>query len=149
MKPLLLILIFGVSGLMAADDAVMDHYYPNRTKTVLEQAEEFGCKRLLCGRIKIKAGELHHVRAWFQELQQRQQELLEAFAAEGVLLESVFLEKAADGDYLIYYMRHNDLATVYQVLAQLQLPVRLFHVECWKAYCEECVVLEPLFDLQR
>ncbi|MCE5318188.1 MAG: DUF6176 family protein [Parachlamydia sp.] len=144
----MLILIASAHGLIAADDALMDHYYPNRTKTVLEQAEEFGCQKLLCGRIKIKDGQLQHVRAWFKTLQQRQKELLEAFAAEGVHLESVFLEKAADGDHLIYYMRQNDLATVYQVLAQLQLPVRLFHVDCWKAYCEECLVLEPLFDLQ-
>lgn len=143
-----MILLFTGNILMAADDTLMDHYYPNRTKTVLEQAEEFGCRKLLCGRIKIKEGQLQHVRAWFETLQQRQKELLEAFKAEGVHLESVFLEKAADGDYLIYYMRQNDLATVYQVLAQLQLPVRLFHVDCWKAYCEECVVLEPLFDLQ-
>ncbi len=46
-------------------------------------------------------------------------------------------------------MRQDDIEKVYANLAKFQLPVRLFHVECWKKYCEECTVLEPIFDLQR
>lgn len=127
----------------------MNHYYPERTQGVLEQAREKGSNQVLCGRIKIKAGALEEVYQWFKTLTERKEELLEAFSHEGVWLESVFLERAQDGEYLIYYTRQDDLEKVYTTLAQMGLPIRLFHVECWKKCCEECVVLEPLFDLKR
>lgn len=126
-----------------------DEYYQTRTKGVLEQAHEKGCNRVLCGRIKIKEGAMQDVLLWFQTLKENKEALLEAFTKEGVWIESVFLEHAKDGDYLIYYTRQDDLEKLYSVLAQLQMPIRLFHVECWKKCCEECIVLDPLFDLQR
>jgi hypothetical protein len=132
----------------AQADSVLTEYYPSRTKTVLDQALEKNSRQILCGRIKIKEGMLNEVRQWFQTLNNRKEELLEAFASEGVELESVFLENTAEGDFLIYYMRQDDIEKVYETLARLQLPVRLFHVECWKKYCDECIVLEPLFDLK-
>ncbi len=134
---------------IAQEDLSMNEYYETRTKGVLEQALEKGCSQVLCGRIKIKDGALKEVYHWFQTLKNRKKELLDAFSHEGVWLESVFLEHAKDGNYLIYYTRQNDLETVYAILGQLGLPIRLFHVECWKKCCEECIVLEPLFDLQR
>jgi hypothetical protein len=135
--------------LQAHNAPPLDNYYPERTKGVLEQAQEKGCNQVLCGRIKIKAGALEEVREWFKILTDRKDELLYAFSQEGVWLESVFLEHAQDGDYLIYYTRQDDLEKVYTTLGKLGLPIRLFHVECWKKHCEECIVLEPLFDLQR
>jgi hypothetical protein len=133
----------------AQAESVLTEYYPSRTKGVLEQALELNSRQILCGRIKIKEGMLKEVRAWFQTLSNRKEELLEAFASEGVELESVFLEHTSEGDFLIYYMRQDDIEKVYEALAKLQFPVRLFHVECWKKYCEQCTVLEPLFDLKR
>lgn len=132
-----------------AQESTMTDYYPSRTKSVLEQALEKNSRQVLCGRIKIKNGALPEVRQWFQTLNHRRAELLEAFELEGVKLESVFLEQTPEGDFLVYYMRQDDLEKVYENLARLKLPVRLFHVECWKQYCEECTVLEPLFDLSR
>ena len=40
--------------LMAMSDSVMENYYPERTKGVLEQAQEKGSNQVLCGRIKIR-----------------------------------------------------------------------------------------------
>jgi hypothetical protein len=136
-------------AIYAEEGQLMDDYYESRTDGVLEQALEKGCNQVLCGRIKIKDGALNEVKYWFQTLNSKKEELLYAFSQEGVWLESVFLEHAKDGDYLIYYTRQDDLKTVYEVLAKLGLPIRLFHVECWKKCCDECIVLEPLFDLQR
>ncbi len=65
-------------------DALLTEYYPARTKSVLEQALEKNSRQLLCGRIKIKDGALEEVRQWFQTLLKRKEELLEAFASEGV-----------------------------------------------------------------
>lgn len=132
-----------------AEETPVNEYYENRTKGVLEQALEKGCNQVLCGRIKIKEGALDDVYDWFQTLKDRKDELIVAFTKESIWLESVFLEHAKDGDYLIYYSRQDDLAKVYEILGQLGLPIRLFHVECWKKCCEECIVLDPLFDLQR
>lgn len=131
------------------DTTLMEEYYPSRTKTVVEQALEHNCRQYLCGRIKIKEGALNEVRQWFQTLQNRKNELLEAFALEGVWLESVFLEHTNQGDFLVYYMRQDDIEKVYENLAKFQLPVRLFHIDCCQKYCNECIVLEPLFDLTR
>lgn len=128
---------------------LMDEYYPDRTKGVLEQARGKGCNTFLCGRIKIKEGKLDEVYAWFNTLNARKAELIEAFTQEGVELETVFLERTNEGDYLIYYTRQEDLEKVYTTLAKLGMPVRLFHVECWQKCCEACIVLEPLFDLKR
>jgi hypothetical protein len=131
-----------------ADDT-MTEYYPERTQTMVEQALEKNCSKVLCGRIKIKEGCVTEVRKWFKTLQERQNELIEAFTVEGVWLESVFLEHTKDADYLVYYMRQDDIEKVYEQLAKYQMPVRLFHIECCKNYLDECVVLDPLFDLQR
>ncbi|HSW85891.1 MAG TPA: DUF6176 family protein [Rhabdochlamydiaceae bacterium] len=135
--------------LSAQNDDLMENYYPDRTQGVLEQALAKGSNQVLCGRIKIKEGALKEVHHWFNTLSERKEELIEAFTQEGVWLESVFLEHTQNGDYLIYYTRQDDLEKVYAIIALLELPVRLFHVECWKKYCEECIVLKPLFDLQR
>lgn len=140
-------LLFFAIGSLNAD--LMDEYYPDRTKGVLEQAQAKGCNAFLCGRIKIKEGKLPEVYEWFNTLNARKDELIEAFQAEGVELETVFLERTNDGDYLIYYTRQEDLEKVYTTLARLGMPIRLFHVECWQRCCEACLVLEPLFDLRR
>jgi|JI9StandDraft_1071089.scaffolds.fasta_scaffold04881_2 hypothetical protein len=134
-----------VTSLFGEDET----YYSDRTKGVLQQAEKKGSSQVICGRIKIKEGALDKVYAWFNTLKERKEELLYAFSHEGIWLESVFLEETDDGDYLIYYTRQDDLEKVYRVLAEMQLPIRLFHVESWKNYCEACTVLEPLFDLYR
>lgn len=138
-----------IISLLLASPLLGKEYYQNRTKNVLEQANEYNCKQYLCGRIKIKEGALSEVREWFAALKLRKEELLEAFTLEGVWLESVFLEHTPEGDYLVYYMRQDDLEKVYENLAKFQLPIRLFHVECWKKHLDECQVLEPLFDLAR
>ena len=135
--------------LSAQNTSIMETYYPERTKGVLEQAQEKASNQVLCGRIKIKDGALEDVYQWFDTLNSRKNELIYAFTHEGIWLESVFLEHAEDGDYLIYYARQDDLEKVYEVLAEMNLPIRLFHVECWKKCCEDCTVLTPLFDLQR
>lgn len=128
---------------------LMDEYYPDRTKGVLEQAKAKGCDRFLCGRIKIKEGKLPEVYEWFNTLNARKAELIDAFRYEGVELETVFLERTKEGDFLIYYTRQESLEKVYTTLAKLGLPIRLLHVEYWQKCCEECMVLEPLFDLRR
>lgn len=143
------ILCFCLMGLPLFGEDLMEEYYPERTQGVLEQALAKNSRKILCGRIKIKEGTLGEVREWFKHLNAHREELLEAFALEGVWLESVFLEHTPQGDYLIYSMRQEDIEKVYAALAQHELPIRLFHVECWKKCCEECVVLEPLFDLER
>ena len=57
--------------LMAMSDSVMENYYPERTKGVLEQAQEKGSNQVLCGRIKIKPEGLKDVYEWFKVLRER------------------------------------------------------------------------------
>lgn len=141
--------MFLVSILLMQSPLLSDSYYPKRTQGVVEQAIEKGCQQFLCGRIKIKEGALEEVKTWFETLSNRKEELINAFTLEGVWIESIFLEHAQDGPYLIYYMRQNDIEKAFDALGKHGLPVRLFHVEHWKKCCEECLLLDPLFDLER
>ena len=45
------------------------------------------------------------VRDWAAELNRRADEVLATLRDEGVVVESVFLEQTASGDFLIYYMK--------------------------------------------
>jgi type VI protein secretion system component VasF len=47
----------------------------------------------------------HPAREWAHAINSRRGEALETLAAEGVWVESVFLDSAADGDDLVHYMR--------------------------------------------
>ena len=58
-----------------------------------------------CIKIKLKPGSLERVRAWSRELESRREEALQTLRDEHVMIESVFLDRTAEGDYLIYYLK--------------------------------------------
>ncbi len=108
-----------------------------------QRDETDGIHRVNCRRLKIKEGALDKVYAWFQALIERKDELYRAFEHEGIYLESVFLERGEDGDYLIYYSRHDHLDRAHTMVC---LPIRLFHFECQQKCTERGKELKILFD---
>ncbi len=62
-----------------------------------------------CVRIKLKPNALDKVRAWATELNARAGEAQEILKREGVVIESAFLDEIAGEQYLLYYMKAENL----------------------------------------
>jgi len=62
-----------------------------------------------CIRVKLKAGKTEEFLAWARSLKDREPEVREALALEGMNAEFLFLERAQDGDYAVLYTRAESL----------------------------------------
>lgn len=94
-----------------------------------------------CVAIKLKPDALVKTREWATELTRRSGEVYAALQAEGVSLEVAFLETRADGYYLIYIMRSDDLCKAQAITRASLTPIEAYHRE-FKTRCWESV--EPL-----
>lgn len=65
--------------------------------------------------IKLKPNSLDQVEAWQKELKARQDEAIETLKAEGVYVESWFYIQIEGQDYLLAYMRANDIAEAQRI----------------------------------
>ena len=63
-----------------------------------------------CIKVKLKEGQSERFLSWAKGLASREGEVREALLAEGMQVELMFMEKAADGDYVILYTRAQNLA---------------------------------------
>lgn len=102
-----------------------------------------------CVRIKLKPGSLDRVHNWAAELKRREGEVLESLAAEGMTLEAAFLEEAADGDYLIYVMRSDELSKADSVTAASTRAIDAFHRDFKSATFESGERLRQLICFER
>jgi hypothetical protein len=104
---------------------------------------------LHCSRIKLKPNSLDKVRKWAAEITRRQDEALATLRDESIFIESFFLERATDGDYLIAYIRAESLEQSQEVVAKSTHAIDAYHKafkkECW----ESGERLELLVDLNR
>lgn len=60
--------------------------------------------------IKLKPDSLSNINTWKQELQDRKEEAIQTLKAEGVYIESWFHIELEGQDYLLAYMRADDIA---------------------------------------
>lgn len=112
-------------------------------------AENNDTSKIICTRTLLKKGVVDEVRQWLAALESRKDEVLKTFQDEGVWLESAFLEKSGEEDYLVYYMRADDVMQAIAVFQKSVYPIDQFHRECWGKYAENTTVLEPIFHLER
>jgi hypothetical protein len=98
-------------------------------------------------KIRIRPGKTGAVIDFIRSLKDRQDLSLEALRREGMVVESMFLERRDDADYLYYYAKARDLALASQINMQaddaLAQEIRAFIVETW----DHIVSPEPLLDL--
>jgi hypothetical protein len=98
-------------------------------------------------KIKIRAGKTAAVIEFLRSLQDRKDLALEALRREGMVVESMFLERRDGGDYLYYYVKARDLAHAnvinMQATDDLTLEIRKFVAETW----DHIVSPEPVLDL--
>jgi hypothetical protein len=97
-----------------------------------------------CVRIKLKPNSLDRVHDWADDLKRRKTEVLEALMAEGMTLEAAFLEKASDGNYLIYVIKADKLANADTVTKKSNHPIDEFHRDFKSAAFESGERLEQL-----
>ena len=102
-----------------------------------------------CVRIRLREGALPLVEEWARTLAARRDEVMETLRLEGVTVESVFLERAAEGDFLVYYMRAHDLAEAMRVGRALDLPIQAFHDAFKREAWGERTPLRCLVDFER
>jgi len=102
-----------------------------------------------CVRIRLKPGSLDRVREWAHHIAAHEGEALDTLRAEGVSIESVFLDTSAEGDFLVYYMRAashaQTQAAACRSTAQIDQYHRAFKRDTWAAVRP----LELLLDLQQ
>jgi hypothetical protein len=103
---------------------------------------------VICKRLMIRNGSINAVREWARTISARRSEALETLRDEGVQLESVFLERLPDRDYLLYYMRGVDLAGSRQVARESKHPIDEYHQRVMKEHIESGTELEILVDLE-
>jgi hypothetical protein len=98
-------------------------------------------------KIRIRPGKTGAVIQFLRSLKERQDLSLEALRREGMVVESMFLERRDEADYLYYYAKARDLAQASQVNMQANDPlaqeIRAFISDTW----DHIVSPEPLLDL--
>jgi hypothetical protein len=103
----------------------------------------------VCARVRLKPGSVARAREWASYLAEHRQESLERLAAEGVSIESVFLDESGGDAFLVYYMRTVSIEKAQQVArdsaAAIDREHARFKAEAWV----EVKRLELLLDLSR
>ncbi|WP_065994169.1 DUF6176 family protein [Acinetobacter defluvii] len=77
--------------------------------------------------IKLKANSMQNVEAWQTELTTRKAEAIETLKAEGVFVESWFYMELEGQDYLIAYMRAEDIAKAQHIGRESHFPIDAMH----------------------
>jgi hypothetical protein len=98
-------------------------------------------------KIKIRPGMTEKVVQFIQSLKEREEACIEGLRREGMIVESLFLERGEEFDYLYYYVKSKDLAHAYEINMQSSDPltceIRKFISDTWGTIASP----EPLLDL--
>lgn len=98
-------------------------------------------------KIRIRPGKTEEVVDFLRGLMERKDESLDALRREGMMIESFFLERRDEADYLYYYVKARDLMKATEINLKatdpLTLEIRKFVSETWADVASP----EPLFDL--
>ena len=66
----------------------------------------------------IESGETETLVEWAREVRERDAEAVETLRDEGMYAETAFVEHTDDGDFLVYYMKAEDIDAVYEAYAE-------------------------------
>ncbi len=99
-----------------------------------------------CIKIKLKPNSLVAVRRWVTVLQRRRQDELDALRAEGIALESVFLDRTSTGAYLLCYLRAASVEQAVEVMQQATRAIDAYHEQVKQDTWDWCAALELLLD---
>jgi len=97
-----------------------------------------------CVKIRLKPGSLERVRAWAAEIDARREEALATLEGE-----SIVLDQADDGDYLIGYIRAGSLAQAAEAIKRSDHDIDAYHAQFKRDTWASGQQLELLVDLER
>ena len=105
--------------------------------------------KTICAKIKLKPNSLQRLKEWAEELNKRKYEALETLKDEGVYIEAAFIDKTEIGDFLIYFMKVDDLEHANQIAKRSKHAIDAYHkkfkIDCWESKED----LELLIDFDR
>jgi hypothetical protein len=101
-----------------------------------------------CVRLRLRPGSLERVREWATELNARSDEVLATLRDERVAIESAFLERTSDGDFLVYYMRAESIEGAREAVSRSQHPIDVYHRAFMQQVVEASEPLELLIDFE-
>jgi len=96
-------------------------------------------------KFKLK-GSIEDAQEWAQYLNAHKDEVLETLEAEGVIFELAVIDQQADGPYLIYVMKADDLKKAFEVFAVSEKSVDLYHKKIIVKICGKPEYLIPIID---
>ncbi len=102
-----------------------------------------------CLKIRIKAGSTQKVVEWFKTVNERLDEAYEAIRKEGIVIQSIFLDQTKEGDYLIFYMKAENLLRANAIIRNSARAIDKEALTMMDGYSEEEKSLENLLDLDR
>ncbi len=102
-----------------------------------------------CFKIKLKPGSVDRVREWAKTINERRDEALATLRGETVVLESVFLDRTDDGDFLIGYMRAESFQRSGEAIQKSTHTIDEYHRKFKQDTWGERKELELLVDLDR
>ena len=102
---------------------------------------------VVCAKVRLKPGMLPRVREWAAHMHQHAEAALATLVAEGVSVETVFLDSSADGDFLVYLMRADSVDQATRVAAGSVSEIDRYHRDFKREAWAEVRELELLVDL--
>ena len=103
--------------------------------------------QIQCLRIRLRPGTTDRMADFLRGLADRPDEVAQSLAAEGIERESLFLDRAPDGDHLIFITRADDLEAAAEAFQNSQLPLDVETRELISETWQEVRQLELLADL--
>jgi chlorite dismutase len=97
---------------------------------------------------KIKENALDQVNKWADFLKINSDQVKESMQVEGVLFEIAFLDQQADGFYLIYVFKAENIQKVFQVLNDSERKIDIYHKEMFIKLFGKSMELEILIDFE-
>jgi len=102
-----------------------------------------------CVKIRLKPDSIEKVREWAQTLNARKDEALATLRDETVILETVFLDQTADGDFLIYLMKAESFEQANAAVERSVHAIDEYHQNFKRECFADGKRLEMLIDLDR
>lgn len=102
-----------------------------------------------CVKIKLKPDSIKKARDWTRTINERKEEALATLRDESVIMETVFLDRNSEGDFLIYVMKAESFEKARESVKKSVRAIDDYHQnfenECWA----DGKPLETLIDLDR
>ncbi|HMF54859.1 MAG TPA: DUF6176 family protein [Pyrinomonadaceae bacterium] len=102
-----------------------------------------------CFKIKLKPDSIARVREWAETMNRRKDEAIETLRDETVVVESVFLDRTEQGDFLIYFMKAESFEKSAEAARNSKHSIDEYHRKFMKETRIEGTKLELLVDLDR